>query len=134
MFPSTYVSCDYCCITFVSPFINLRHRRDFTSHTSRRGTLYIYADSKQQRPFLLENKIPPHNIFTLLYKWHRCVTAASRSILLAAHLYAFRVRRSYSESCCTFQVLRVPVQETSFFARIPGCQLSQAVESRKHVR
>ena len=62
------------------------------------------------------------------------VTAASRSVLLAAHLSAFRVRRSYSESYCTFQVLRVPVQETSFFARIPGCQLSQAVESRKHVR
>ena len=62
------------------------------------------------------------------------VTAASRSILLAAHLSAFRVRRSYSESYCTFQVLRVPVQETSLFARIPGCQLSQAVESRKHVK
>ena len=62
------------------------------------------------------------------------VTAASRSILLAAHLSAFRVRRSYSKSCCTFQFLRVPVQETRLFARIPVCQLSRAVESRKHVR
>ena len=40
MFPPTYISCDYCCVTFVSLFINLRHSRDFTSHTSRRGTLY----------------------------------------------------------------------------------------------
>ena len=30
-------SCD-CCVTCVSPF-NLRHPRDFTSHTFRRGTL-----------------------------------------------------------------------------------------------
>ena len=67
-------------------------------------------------------------------KHYGCVTAASRSILLAAHLSAFRVRRSYSKSCCTFQFLRVPVQETRLFARIPGCQLSRAVESRKHVR
>ena len=41
MFPPTYISCDYCCVTFVSIFINLRHPRDFTSHTSRWGTLYI---------------------------------------------------------------------------------------------
>ena len=27
----------------MSLFINLRHPRDFTSHTSRRGTLYIYS-------------------------------------------------------------------------------------------
>ena len=43
MFPPTYISCDYGCVTFVSLFINLRHPRDFTSHTSRRGTLYIYT-------------------------------------------------------------------------------------------
>ena len=42
MFPPTYISCDYCCVTFVSLFISLRHSRDFTSHKSRRGTLYIY--------------------------------------------------------------------------------------------
>ena len=41
MFPPTYVSCDYCCGTFVSLFINLRHPRDFTSHTSRRRTLLL---------------------------------------------------------------------------------------------
>ena len=66
MFPPTYVSCDYCCVTFVSLFMNLRHPRDFTSHTSWRGTLYVYTDSKQQRPFLLENKILSHKFFTLL--------------------------------------------------------------------
>ena len=36
------ISCDYCCVSFVSLFINLRQSRDFTSHTSRRGTLYTY--------------------------------------------------------------------------------------------
>ena len=41
MFPLTYISCDYCCVSFVSQFINLRHSRDITSHTSRMGTLYI---------------------------------------------------------------------------------------------
>ena len=41
MYPPTYISCDYCCVTFASLF-NFRHPRDFTSHTSRRGTLYIY--------------------------------------------------------------------------------------------
>ena len=41
MFPPTYIGCDYCCVTFVSLFINLRHPRDFTSHTSRKGTLYF---------------------------------------------------------------------------------------------
>ena len=30
----------YSCVSFVSLFINLRHPPDFTSHTSRRGTLY----------------------------------------------------------------------------------------------
>ena len=44
MFPPTYISCDYCCVAFVSFFINLRHPRDLTSHTSRRGTLYIYIN------------------------------------------------------------------------------------------
>ena len=44
MFPPTYISCDYCCVTFVSLFINLGHPRDLTSHTSRRGTLYIYIN------------------------------------------------------------------------------------------
>ena len=43
MFPPTYISCEYCCVTFVSLFINLHHPRDFTSHTSRRGTLYYYV-------------------------------------------------------------------------------------------
>ena len=38
-YPTYYVSCDYCCVTLVSLFITLRHPRDFTSHTSRRGTL-----------------------------------------------------------------------------------------------
>ena len=42
MFPPTYISCDYYCVTFVSLSINLPHPRDFTSHTSRRGTLYVY--------------------------------------------------------------------------------------------
>ena len=42
-----YMSCDYyyyChnCVTCLSFFINLRHLRDFTSHTTRRGTLCIY--------------------------------------------------------------------------------------------
>ena len=32
----------YCCDTFVSRIINVRHPRDFTSHTSRRRTLHIY--------------------------------------------------------------------------------------------
>ena len=36
---------DYCCVTFVSIFINLRHPWDFTSHPSRRGTLYYYVRS-----------------------------------------------------------------------------------------
>ena len=40
MFPPTYISCDHCCATLVSLFINLRNPRDFTSHTSRRRTLY----------------------------------------------------------------------------------------------
>ena len=40
--PTQTLSCDYCCVTFVSIFINLGHPRDFTSHKSRRGTLYIY--------------------------------------------------------------------------------------------
>ena len=30
MFPPTYISYDYCCVTFVSLFINLRPPRDFT--------------------------------------------------------------------------------------------------------
>ena len=30
-------------VTFLSLFIYLRHPRDFTSHTSQRGTLYIYG-------------------------------------------------------------------------------------------
>ena len=42
MFPPTYTTCNCCCVTFVSLFINLRHLRDFMSHTSRRGTLYEY--------------------------------------------------------------------------------------------
>ena len=33
---SSNIGCDYC-VTCVSLFINLRHPRDFTSHTSRRG-------------------------------------------------------------------------------------------------
>ena len=42
MSPPTYRTYDYCrCVAFVFPF-NLRHLRDFTSHTSRGGTLYIY--------------------------------------------------------------------------------------------
>ena len=36
------LSCDYLCVTFVSLLINLRNPRDFTSHTSRRGTLHVY--------------------------------------------------------------------------------------------
>ena len=44
MLPPTYtISCNYCSVTFVPLFINLRHPRDFTSHTSRRGTLYYYV-------------------------------------------------------------------------------------------
>ena len=35
MFPPTRINCYYCCVTFVSLFINLSHPRDFTSHTSR---------------------------------------------------------------------------------------------------
>ena len=38
------ISCDYCCASFVSLFINLCHSRDITSHTYRRGTLYIYIN------------------------------------------------------------------------------------------
>ena len=38
---SNYISFDYCCVTFVSLF-NLRQPRDFTTHTARRGTLYIF--------------------------------------------------------------------------------------------
>ena len=38
---SSNISCDYC-VTCASLF-NLRHHRDFTSHTSRKGTLYIYV-------------------------------------------------------------------------------------------
>ena len=34
----------YCCVTFVSLFINFRLHRDFTSHTSQRGTLHIYGE------------------------------------------------------------------------------------------
>ena len=41
--PPTQTSCDYCRVTFVSLFIYLRHPRDITSHTSRRGTLYYYV-------------------------------------------------------------------------------------------
>ena len=41
MFLPTYISCDYCCVTLVSLFINLRYPRDFTSHTFRWGTLNI---------------------------------------------------------------------------------------------
>ena len=45
MLPPTYnISCNYSCVTFVSLFINLRHPREFTSHTSRRGTLCIYIN------------------------------------------------------------------------------------------
>ena len=41
MFPRTYISRNYCCVTFfVSLFINLRHPRDFTSHIFRRRPLY----------------------------------------------------------------------------------------------
>ena len=36
MFPPTVVICAYCRVTFVSPFINLRPRRDFTSQTPER--------------------------------------------------------------------------------------------------
>ena len=38
---SSNISCDSCCVTCVS-LLKLRHPRDFTSHTSRRGTLCIY--------------------------------------------------------------------------------------------
>ena len=37
------ISYDYCCVSSVSLFINLGHPRDFTSHTSRRGTFVIYT-------------------------------------------------------------------------------------------
>ena len=37
---SCVISCDYCCVTFVSLFMNLRHPLDIASHISRRGTLY----------------------------------------------------------------------------------------------
>ena len=39
--PRTYITCDDCSVTFVSILIN---PRVFTSHKSRRGTLYIYAN------------------------------------------------------------------------------------------
>ena len=41
---SSHISCG-CCVTYVSLFINLRHPRDFTSHTSRRVTLCIVFSS-----------------------------------------------------------------------------------------
>ena len=41
-FSPTEISCDFCCVTFVSLFINLRHPRDFTLHTPQRGTLHYY--------------------------------------------------------------------------------------------
>ena len=37
------MSCDHCCVTFVSLFINLRHSRGFMPHTPRRRTLYYYV-------------------------------------------------------------------------------------------
>ena len=41
MFPPTPIICNYCCVTFVSLFMNLRHPRSLTSHTtSRRGASY----------------------------------------------------------------------------------------------
>ena len=40
----------YSCVSFVSLFINLRHPRDFTSHTSRKGTMYNEEKSCFFRP------------------------------------------------------------------------------------
>ena len=62
MFPPTYISCDYCCVTFVSLFINLRHPRDFTSHTYRRGTLYIYIRENHE----VESNLRPTSRSTFL--------------------------------------------------------------------
>ena len=46
MFPPTYTTCNCCCVTFVSLFINLRHPQYFMSHTSRRGTFYEYIEMR----------------------------------------------------------------------------------------
>ena len=46
MFPPTYLTCNCCCVTFVSLFINLRHPQYFMSHTSRRGTFYEYIEMR----------------------------------------------------------------------------------------
>ena len=37
------MSGDYCCVAFVSLFINLRHPGDFKTQPSRRGTCYYYS-------------------------------------------------------------------------------------------
>ena len=42
MFPSTYISCDYCCVTFVSLF-NLRHPRDFHVAHIPKGNLVLHV-------------------------------------------------------------------------------------------
>ena len=41
-------------------------QRDSVGGMGRAFEVYIYTDSKRQRPFLLEKKNPPHNISTLL--------------------------------------------------------------------
>ena len=56
---------DYCCVTFVSIFINLRHPWDFTSHPSRRGTFtYTYKCVlfSLRHSFLFRPRVFPHGL------------------------------------------------------------------------
>ena len=54
MFPRTYiVSCDSCCVTFVSFFINLCHPRDLTSNTCRRGIMCVNVWMANAASYLL---------------------------------------------------------------------------------
>ena len=69
MFLSIYVTCDYSFVTFVSLSVNLRHPRDFTSHTSRRGTLYC-IEMRFVLPFGIYIFFRPRSFLVLSAPWH----------------------------------------------------------------
>ena len=107
MFPPTYnISCNYCCVTFVPLFINLRHPLDFTSHTCRREILFCGS------PGVLYGAIEPMTTAkigseTICFGWHNTrrafmptpviVSRARRRFTLCAKLFE-RSRRKGSDS------------------------------------
>ena len=109
MFPSTYITCDYCCVTFMSLF-NLRHLRDLTSYTSRRGTLYIYTNMFFW-PFGLLSSSGRGSFLVLSAPWHAGSPHASLGLGRGRWhvLWGFKVARPLGERFRARRAIQAPV-------------------------